>query len=182
MTTKIEYLNHTISLDHDYRFQVTGPLFEHAATFDTYKQAQEQIAMRKQVATKEGIPELKLEVIPGNYPDRTVIIDGIHGTTQHLQLKPRLKDSEEPTSVYPVAPFVRDLLKKRQQLRREVAAIDMALEPMSIGTRRGYGRIIGVSKLIEMVNLLKKEHEDACKHAYDEQEKLNQTVSKEARK
>jgi hypothetical protein len=170
--TAFEHLGHKISLNWDKRFQVTGPLFEQAQTFDTYAEAVARINMLKKLEAKEGVPELKLEVIPVDEPDRTLTIRGIHGSTSQLLFTPPMKD-DRVRYVYPVAPFVRDLLKHQLKLAAELKAIDKILDPMSIPTARGYGRVKDVTKLIEMVNALKSEYDKAHKLAYAGQEERN---------
>ena len=174
MTTEREYEGHTIKLD-DYDdnssmcFQVSGPLFEgdHGGqrSFDTYKQAKDEIDKRLKSARQQQATNLSLEVLKHDASGVTKIkgIHARHGTllfTDGAYSKEASESYSKIDYVYPNVQWIADLLHERTALYKRRDEIDKKLRDFRIKKDWCYGsRVRDPDGYAEEIARLVKEHD-----------------------
>lgn len=152
---KRTYNDHTIAITGDYRFNVTGPLFDSVGgrSFDTMKAAEAAVDDRMKAVRKSNLKKLKLEVLiqtaGGPLPR---IVTSINTNTSKLS-----GIGDDADEVYPVSNEIARLLKEEARLNGELRQIRAELKPYIIRVLRGYGRM-GANEVDDKIQALVTEH------------------------
>lgn len=132
------YGDHTITLLHNWQFQVRGPLFSESKFADTYgsmAEAKVAIDSRVEADRKEKKAAVTLAVPVLTDEGVLVTVRGVHS------VQGKLLGMGESCSVYPDVPFLREALVAHLRLRAELETVAKTLRPFSVAVSRQYGRI-----------------------------------------
>jgi hypothetical protein len=130
------FKDHEIEVTPDFRFKVTGPLFEDKGLeFSSIDDARNAIDKRELALAQQRKAEANVALAALDDSGERVTIKGIHAA-QGMLLGVGKSDA-----VYPDVTWVRDWLIRRASITAELARIDDTLRPYRLRSRRAYGRI-----------------------------------------
>jgi hypothetical protein len=132
---KTTFKDHDIEVTPDFRFSVTGPLFDGAMAFSSIDDARHGISQRAVALAQQRKAEAALALDALDDEGARVTIKGIHAA------QGTLLGVKGGRAVYPVLPWIRDLLIHRVGLTKELAEVERKLHPYGISARRQYGRV-----------------------------------------
>lgn len=140
MKTETTHQGHTIALTGDFKFLVSGPLFDEdkytsARTYESAAEAKSHIDKRILTAEKQKRAEatVKLPVIASN--GRRVNIKGIHARLGNVITDPA---TDADHDLYVEAEWVFDAVKEKDRLTEELVVVEERLQKVQIRTARYY--------------------------------------------
>jgi hypothetical protein len=132
------YKEHKIEVTTDFKFRITGPLFDGNGRdneFGAIAEARGAIEKRSDALVKQRKAETTVALAVLDDQGKSAVVRGIHASQGGL-LGVGASDG-----VFPDVPWVKELLIKRAALRAELQAIELKVKPYRVNTRRGYGRV-----------------------------------------
>lgn len=129
----LELDGHTISLNQNYLFSLTGPYFVDSENFVSINDAKNALVRATEVAQKVKKSMNTVELRAYDKKGEQVIIRGVHGNTGKL-----LGADDD---VYPRTDTVRALLREAASLSTQLQSVTGKLYPLRIKYSRTYGRI-----------------------------------------
>lgn len=143
---------HTIALNADFRFLVTGPMFEGEttgnSTFDSVFQAKQEIAGRLEAHAKQARAANSLRLTVYDAAGKQATIHGVHISRGSLlgvdEVGPAAPGTGRDGDAYPFVPWLADLLKERIVVVERLSAIQRKLRFYAIRRNRTHTRIRAV--------------------------------------
>lgn len=132
------YGDHTITLLHNWQFQVRGPLFSEGKfgdTFGSMAEAKLEIDSRVEADGKAKKAAVTMAVPVLTDEGALVTVRGVHS------VQGKLLGVGGSHSVYPDVPFLREALVTHLRLKAELETVTKTLRPFSVDVSRQYGRI-----------------------------------------
>jgi hypothetical protein len=134
--TKV-YAGHTITLDHNWFFEVSGPEFDqskYSIKFKSLQDARDEIDKRKTDTSKIEAKKVSIHLIVLDEHGERCVIERINRTTSEV--------SGVTTDLfYPNVEWIREALSRRRKLQSEIATISDTLKKFQVSKSMGYGRI-----------------------------------------
>lgn len=135
--TSRAFMRHTIDLQPDWTFKVSGPEFDadekrYSLTFKSYEAAKAEITKRVEDAEKLRAKSITLNLRAYDMNGNSIQVEKINRTT----------GSCAPGEyIYPQVPWVREALHRRQRLHEEFKALNKSLDEVQVRTSRSFSRI-----------------------------------------
>jgi hypothetical protein len=135
-TNTRQFMNHTITLNDNWSFSVTGPEFDderYSITFKSLEAAQQEITHRVEQTTKVAAQNATLNVRA--LTEKGLAIDITRINRQSSRCHP------DGRHLYPNVPWVRESLARLASLKSERDEIEKRLAQVQVENERAYGRI-----------------------------------------
>lgn len=132
---KTTFKEHDIEVTIDFRFRVTGPLYDGAMEYSSIDDARNGINSRAIALAQQRKAEAKFALPALDGVGERVTIKGIHAGQGSLL------GAGESAVIYPDVPWIRDLLIHCAGVAKELAEIERKLNPYRMRTKRLYGRV-----------------------------------------
>lgn len=159
---KKEYGEHTITFDPEtWTITVQGPEFDSSrydATFRSLRDAQEEITKRVRDTNTLKSQNVRLSITALDHNGNMVQIDRINRSTGKTM-------GTDSNHIYPDVTWLREALRRRAQLRREIEQIGTLLAGFEVRTTRTSHSRIDVVNYHKVVEALRNEFDKATEKA-----------------
>jgi len=152
----IPYRGHAITITKDHLFETKGGELENCQHHDSLAAAKKVIDGAMTVQAKADAKPLDLSVLGDD--GKPLTIRRIHGGSGNLIFKEAPNMAASDFNVYPNTARVAEILAERDKLRLRLSALNAALHPLAIRSKRTWGRIENGEQYERMVEKLQKEH------------------------
>lgn len=148
-----EFMGHTITLNEQWCFNVSGPEFDdsrYKIAFNSYNDAIGEIDKRVTEAAKLAAQNVTLNIQVITEKGLLMDVNRINRTSGNI-------NGVEGNKVYPYVPWIMTAVDQRNKARQLIRDIDAKLDKFGISTNRSYGRM-DVNVYPASINRLNEEY------------------------